>query len=157
MPFVKTFILETPKTTQILGELFGKKAYISQVITLTGDLGTGKTTFAQGFAKGLNIQGIVNSPTFTLVKPYFESKIPLYHIDAYRLEDTHQDLGFEEYIEGNGVCLIEWPQFINELIPPNQISIQIERFSQGRKITATAYGKENEEVLKEVIQLWDMH
>ena len=98
----------------------------NQVIALNGDLGAGKTTLSSGIAKGLNITDKVSSPTFNIMKCYFHGTLPLYHIDAYRLEEgTNKDLGLEEFIEGNGICLIEWPNFISEKIDEN-ISLNIE-------------------------------
>ena len=106
------FICKNKSETQELGRIVASFSFRQEVITLSGQLGAGKTTFSQGFAKGLGIEGVINSPTFNIVKCYFNAKIPLYHIDAYRLEDLHQDLGLEEYIEGDGVCLVEWAEFI---------------------------------------------
>ena len=100
-----------------LGELISKFVFPGSVLTLTGDLGAGKTTFTSGVAKGLGVEEKVSSPTFNIMKCYFKAKMPLYHIDAYRLEEgTNKVLGLEEFIEGDGVCLIEWPNFIEELI-----------------------------------------
>ena len=120
------FICKNKNETQELGKLIASFSFRGEVITLKGQLGAGKTTFSQGFAKGLGIEGVINSPTFNIVKCYFNSSIPLYHIDAYRLEDLHQDLGLEEYIEGDGVCLIEWAEFILEVIPSELLKINIE-------------------------------
>ena len=110
-----------------LGELISNFVFRGSVLTLTGDLGAGKTTFTGGVAKGLEIEEKVSSPTFNIMKCYFKAKIPLYHIDAYRLEEgTNKVLGLEEFIEGDGVCLIEWPNFIEELIDSNQaLNIEI--------------------------------
>ena len=127
------------------------------MITLKGQLGAGKTTFSQGFASGLNIKGVINSPTFNIVKCYFDSVIPLYHIDAYRLEDLHQDLGLEEYIEGDGVCLVEWAEFIQEVIPDELLKIEIEILeNEERMITITPVGSKYEELLKVVKSVWDI-
>ena len=124
---------------------------------ISGFLGAGKTTFSQGFASGLNIKGVINSPTFNIVKCYFDSVIPLYHIDAYRLEDLHQDLGLEEYIEGDGVCLVEWAEFIQEVIPDELLKIEIEILeNEERMITITPLGSKYEELLKVVKSVWDI-
>lgn len=96
------------------------------VITLEGPLGSGKTTFVGGVAKGLGIVERVISPTFNILKCYFESRLPMYHIDAYRLENRDSELGLEEFIEGDGVTLIEWPEYIKPLIPQNHLRIVIE-------------------------------
>ena len=96
-----------PDQTRELGKKLGSLIDGSFLITLSGELGAGKTTFTQGLARGLEITRNVTSPTFTLMKSY-KGRLPLYHIDAYRLEDIDQDLGFEEYVDGDGVCVIEW-------------------------------------------------
>jgi len=97
------------------------------VLTLDGHLGAGKTTFTQGLGKALGVEETINSPTFNILKCYFSGRLPLYHIDAYRLEDgMNADIGLEEVIEGNGVCIIEWGRFIKELIyQPLDIKITI--------------------------------
>lgn len=95
------------------------------VITLSGDLGAGKTTLTTGVARALNVVDKVISPTFNIMKCYFKATIPLYHIDAYRLEEGNKDIGLEEFIEGDGITMIEWPQYIQELIPAHAIRIAI--------------------------------
>lgn len=120
------FISNSREETIQLGELISRFVFPGSVITLTGDLGAGKTTLTSGVALGLGITEKVSSPTFNIMKCYFNAKHPLYHIDAYRLEDgTNKILGLEEYIEGDGVCLIEWPNFIQELID-DSLSLNIE-------------------------------
>lgn len=108
-----------------LGTYFAKFLEVGFIVLLTGDLGAGKTTFTQGVANGLGINERIISPTFNILKCYFNNNLNLYHIDAYRLEDANSDIGLEEFIEGDGVCLIEWPVFISHLIPENTISIRI--------------------------------
>ena len=149
------FICKNKEETQELGKLIASFSFRQEVITLKGQLGAGKTTFSQGFANGLNIKGIINSPTFNIVKCYFNSLIPLYHIDAYRLEDLHQDLGLEEYIEGDGVCLVEWAEFIQEVIPNELLKIEIKIIEDDKRlITIDAIGGKYEELLKKVIEVW---
>lgn len=111
-------------------ELAGKLITIlkpGDVVLLEGDLGAGKTTFVGGALSKLGYKDHVVSPTFNILKCYFEVNPNVYHIDAYRLEDQNHDIGLEEFIEGNGICFIEWPCFIRELIPQNHISISIKR------------------------------
>ena len=152
---MERFICKNKKETQDLGKLIASHSFRGEVITLKGQLGAGKTTFSQGFANGLNIQGIINSPTFNIVKCYFNASIPLYHIDAYRLEDLHQDLGLEEYIEGDGVCLVEWAEFIQEVIPNELLKIEIEIIEEDkRSITIEAIGDKYIELLKKVMEVW---
>ena len=154
---MERFICKNKSDTQELGKLIAKHSFKGEVITLKGQLGAGKTTFSQGFASGLNIKGVINSPTFNIVKCYFDSLLPLYHIDAYRLEDLHQDLGLEEYIEGDGVCLIEWAEFIKEVIPDELLKIEIEILeNEERVISITPIGNKYIELLKVVKELWNI-
>ncbi len=112
-----------------LGKKLGKAARPGDVICLDGDLGTGKTVFTQGFASGLGISEPVNSPTFTIVQVYEEGRIPLYHFDVYRIGDIEEmdEIGYEDYFYGQGVCLIEWSSLIAELIPEEASRITIEK------------------------------
>ena len=103
-------------------------------ICFDGDLGAGKTTFVRGLAKGLNITDVVQSPTFNIMKVYFKGDRPLIHIDAYRLADINPDIGLDEYIGyENGITVIEWPQFINDLIPSNAIKITIQHMGDDKR------------------------
>ncbi|GAA4654021.1 tRNA (adenosine(37)-N6)-threonylcarbamoyltransferase complex ATPase subunit type 1 TsaE [Anaerocolumna aminovalerica] len=124
-------IAESFKTedTYQLGMELGEKAKAGEVYCLLGDLGTGKTVFTQGFAKGLGIEEPVNSPTFTIVQVYEEGRLPFYHFDVYRIEDIDemQEIGYEDYFYGQGVCLIEWSNLIEELLPVNRTVITIEK------------------------------
>ena len=124
-------ILETnsPQETFSAGRHLGEKAFPGQVITLTGDLGVGKTVFTQGLAKGLGIEEPVNSPTFTIVQVYDEGRLPLYHFDVYRIGDIEEmdEVGFEEYVMGDGVSLIEWANLIEEILPENRTEVIIEK------------------------------
>lgn len=102
-----------------LGKTLGSRAKAGEIYTLTGDLGTGKTVFAQGFAKGLGITEYVNSPTFTILQIYEDGRLPLYHFDVYRIEEPEEmeEIGYEDYFLGDGVTLVEWAELIEELIP----------------------------------------
>lgn len=115
--------------TFALGKKIGEKAIAGQVYTLTGDLGVGKTVFTQGLARGLGIKEPVNSPTFTIVQVYEEGRLPFYHFDVYRIGDIEEmeEIGYEDYFYGEGVCLIEWANLIEELLPDQVISITIEK------------------------------
>ena len=117
------------KDTYELGEKIGQMAKPGMVISLTGELGVGKTVFTQGFAKGLGIEETVNSPTFTIIQVYDEGRIPLYHFDVYRIGDPEEmyEIGYEDYFFGEGVCLIEWSKLIEELIPSDAATVLIEK------------------------------
>lgn len=136
-------VLETrsPDQTFQIGKSLGKKAKSGQVYTLTGDLGAGKTLFTQGFAAGLGIEGPVSSPTFTIVQVYDEGRLPFYHFDVYRIGDVEEmdEVGYEDYILGEGVSLIEWADLIEEILPEKRTEITIEKdLEQGfeyRRIT----------------------
>ena len=111
-----------------LAKKLGEKAKKGEIYCLEGELGTGKTVFAKGFAKGLGIEEIVDSPTFTIVKEY-QGREKLYHFDVYRIEDAEelQEIGFSEMISGDAICLIEWASQIEEEIPENAKWITIEK------------------------------
>ena len=125
MPVFETW--NEADTRKLAAEL-GREAKRGQVFCLEGDLGAGKTALAKGFAEGLGITEDVVSPTFTLVHEY-NGRLPLYHFDIYRLLDADSlyDIGFWEYIEGDGVCLIEWANQLREEMPPDAIWIRIEK------------------------------
>lgn len=138
-------IIETtnPEETFALGQTLGKKAKAGQIYTLNGDLGVGKTVFTQGLASGLGIMEAVSSPTFTIVQVYEEGRLPFYHFDVYRIGDIEEmeEIGYDDYFFGNGVCMIEWAELIEELIPEDSIHVVIEKdLEKGfdyRKITIT--------------------
>lgn len=115
------------KETQKIGEDIAAHLKPGTVITLTGDLGAGKSVFARGIAKGLGISGPIPSPTFTILQEYVQGRIPLYHFDWYRIEDEEElyEIGVEEYLYGQGICLIEWPQKAEKVLPKEYISIKI--------------------------------
>lgn len=129
--------------TRQLGRKIGQEALPGQVFTLIGDLGVGKTVFTQGLAEGLGITEPVSSPTFTIVQIYEEGRLPLYHFDVYRIGDVEEmdEIGYEDYFYGEGVCLIEWANLIEEILPEHYTQILIEKdLTQGfdyRRITVT--------------------
>ena len=136
-------VIETKSAeeTYQLGMEIGKKAVKGQVFTLVGDLGVGKTVFTQGLAKGLEIEEAISSPTFTIVQVYDEGRLPFYHFDVYRIGDISEmdEIGYEDYVYGEGVSLIEWANLIEEILPERRTAIIIEKdLEQGfdyRKIT----------------------
>lgn len=115
--------------TYKLGIELAKQAKPGTVYTLSGDLGTGKTVFAQGFAKGLDIDEAVNSPTFTILQAYDSGRMPFYHFDVYRIADLDEmdEIGYEDCFYGEGVCLVEWAELVSEIIPFDCISIKISK------------------------------
>lgn len=147
-------LIVTLDTAKEFAKVLAKVIKPNDVICLNGNLGTGKTTFTQFFAAALGIKEIVNSPTFNIIKCYFNEPLNLYHIDAYRLEGNTFDIGLDEYIYGEGVCVIEWAEFIKDYIPNNALNINIERIDENtRKYSLSG----NENIIKEVKKLWEMH
>lgn len=118
-----------PEETFTLAKQLGEAAEPGMVFTLTGDLGVGKTVFAQGLAEGLGITETINSPTFTIVQVYDEGRLPFYHFDVYRIGDVEEmdEIGYEDYFYGDGVCLIEWAELIEEILPGRRTQILIEK------------------------------
>lgn len=119
----------SPEETFALGEKIGREALPGQIYTLIGDLGTGKTVFTQGMAKGLGICEAVNSPTFTILQVYTEGRMPFYHFDVYRIGDIEEmeEIGYEDCFYGDGVCMIEWADLIREILPEGVIRIELEK------------------------------
>ncbi|WP_167957832.1 tRNA (adenosine(37)-N6)-threonylcarbamoyltransferase complex ATPase subunit type 1 TsaE [Anaerosporobacter faecicola] len=117
------------KETYQLGYELGKKANKKDVFCLLGDLGVGKTVFTQGFADGLGIEEPICSPTFTIVQEYYSGRLPFYHLDVYRIADVEEmeEIGYEDYFSGEGVCLIEWANLIEEILPEEITVIKIEK------------------------------
>jgi tRNA threonylcarbamoyladenosine biosynthesis protein TsaE len=138
---ITVFETVTPEETFLLGKKIAEQAKPGQIYTLNGDLGVGKTVFTQGVAAGLGITEAVSSPTFTIVQTYEEGRLPFYHFDVYRIGDIEEmeEIGYDDYFFGEGICLIEWAELIEEIIPEGRISITIEKDLQKgfdyRKIT----------------------
>ena len=144
------FISDQPEQTKDLAKRFASFLKAGDVIALEGDLGAGKTTFTKGLAEGLGITRNVNSPTFTIIKEY-QGRLPLYHMDVYRVEDAFEDLGFEEYFEGNGVTVVEWAHLIEAQLPKDLLLLQLYLDDNGaRRIVAEPKGERYEELCKEI-------
>ena len=128
---MKEMIYETfsPEETRELGRKIGAEAAAGSVYTLVGDLGVGKTVFTQGIAEGLGIEEPICSPTFTIVQVYEEGRMPFYHFDVYRIGDIEEmdEIGYEDYFYGEGVCMIEWANLIEEILPEHRWDITIEK------------------------------
>lgn len=120
---------KSAEETYELGKKIGMEALPGQIYTLVGDLGVGKTVFTQGVAAGLNISEPISSPTFTIVQEYESGRMPFYHFDVYRIGDIEEmeEIGYDDYFFGNGICLIEWADLIEEILPEDRISVRIEK------------------------------
>ena len=144
---IETFSAEE---TYALGKKLGSEANPGDVLTLIGDLGVGKTVFTQGVAAGLGITEPVNSPTFTIIQEYEDGRLPFYHFDVYRIADLEEmeEIGYDDYFFGQGICLIEWAELIEEILPEKRIEVTIEKdLEKGfeyRKITIEERGEETE-------------
>ena len=147
---VKIYLENEEKTREIgskLGELLTPKS----VICLIGDLGAGKTTMTQSLARALGVDDYITSPTFTIVNEY-EGKMPLYHFDVYRIGSSEEmyDIGFDEYINGDGVCIIEWANLIEDILPDEYLYIEMNYKETGREMILTPKGDKYEEIVKEL-------
>lgn len=119
----------TPEDTFTIGRKLADTVRSGEIYTLNGDLGVGKTVFTKGLAAGLGITEPVTSPTFTILQEYDSGRLPLYHFDVYRIGDPEEmeEIGYEDYFFGQGICLIEWAELIEELIPEEAIAVYIEK------------------------------
>lgn len=119
----------TPEETFALGKKIGEHARPGQIYTLNGDLGVGKTVFTQGVAAGLGIFEPICSPTFTIIQEYESGRLPFYHFDVYRIGDIEEmeEIGYDDYFFGQGICLIEWAELIEEILPRERIRVRIEK------------------------------
>jgi len=143
-------VTNNEKETKELAKKLNNKIPNGTVIALLGDLGAGKTTFVRGLAEALNIKEVVQSPTFNIMKIYLKGDRPLIHIDAYRLADIDTDIGLDEYIGyESGLTLIEWPAFINKLIPTNCLNIELKNIGENKR-NITIYS--NDESLMEALR-----
>lgn len=135
----------SPEETFELGKTIGEQAKPGEIYTLTGDLGVGKTVFAQGLARGLGITEPISSPTFTIVQIYETGRLPFCHFDVYRIGDVEEmeEIGYEDYFYGEGVCLIEWADLIKEILPEETVPIRIEKgLEKGFDYRRITIGKE---------------
>ena len=145
------FFTTNPEETGEFAEKLASYLQPGDVLTLEGDLGAGKTTFTKGLAKGLGITKTVNSPTFTIIKEY-RGRLPLYHMDVYRVDDSFEDLGFDEYFEGEGVTVVEWAHLIQEQLPEELLSLSLYREGDtSRKIVLKPIGARYTQLCKEVL------
>lgn len=124
----------------------------NMIICLTGDLGSGKTVFAKGFANALGISEVVNSPTFTIIKEYLEGEMPLYHMDVYRLDGNTDGIGIEEYFHKNGVVIIEWAETIKDILPKERLEISFKIVDENKRVLLIKpFGKAYEDLCEAVL------
>ncbi len=137
-----------------LAQNIESEKFSNMVICLIGDLGTGKTIFTKGFAKALEIDSEITSPTFNIIKEYTTGEMPLYHMDVYRLDGKVEDLGIEEYYTKKGITIIEWADMIPDYLPEKRLEIKFKTSGDDenkRTITITPYGKKYEELCEAVL------
>lgn len=145
-------MINSEQETKALAEQLAVRLHAGDVLTLEGDLGAGKTTFTKSVAKGLGITRNVNSPTFTILKQY-EGRLPLNHLDVYRLADSDEDLGWDELFYGDAVSIIEWAHLIEEDLPAERLAIQILRLDENaRKFTFMPLGERYEQLCEELFE-----
>jgi tRNA threonylcarbamoyladenosine biosynthesis protein TsaE len=147
-----TFYTNNPEQTEDFAKRLAKMLAPKDVLLLEGDLGAGKTTFTKGLAKGLGITKVVKSPTFTIIKEY-QGKLPLFHMDVYRLEDSDEDLGFDEYFEGDGVTVVEWASMIQDFLPKEYLEIHINHEGElNRRIHLIPKGEHYNKLCEELMK-----
>ncbi|KRL04805.1 tRNA (adenosine(37)-N6)-threonylcarbamoyltransferase complex ATPase subunit type 1 TsaE [Liquorilactobacillus oeni] len=148
------FTVNDPAETEKIARLFAQCVSPGDVILLKGDLGAGKTTFTKGLATGLGIHANVKSPTFNLIKEYHQGRMPLYHMDVYRLEGVGgAELGLEEYFNGNGVSVVEWPQFVEEDLPDEVMTILIKKVPDNDRQRVLEFTENSAHFQRELKQL----
>lgn len=136
-----------------LGKTIGSQLQAGDVLVLDGDLGAGKTTFTKGLAVGLEIPEIIKSPTFTIIHEYQDGRLPLYHMDAYRLEEGGaEELGLEEYFDGDGVSVVEWAEFVEDELPTDFLSVHFKRTNDDntRILEFEPHGSHFEQIVKDI-------
>ena len=131
------------------GEKLGILLEKNDVLILTGELGAGKTTFTKGLAKGLGITQMIKSPTYTIVREY-EGRLPLYHLDVYRIEGDADSIDLDEFLFGSGVTVIEWGHLLGEALPADYLELEILKDGEGREVVFHAHGQRATDLLKEL-------
>ncbi|SJZ88954.1 tRNA threonylcarbamoyladenosine biosynthesis protein TsaE [Pilibacter termitis] len=147
-------IVKNENETLAFAKLVGKLVSPQTVLILTGDLGAGKTTFTKGLAEGLGISQMIKSPTYTIIREYTTGRLPLYHMDIYRVENGVEDLGIEEYFENNGVCVVEWGEMLGEEMPEDYLEIILKKTpsEQQREITLKPVGQRSKILNEKIMQ-----
>lgn len=142
--------VDSLEKTQQIAEKLAQVVTENDIILLNGDLGAGKTTFSQYFGKALGVKRTINSPTFNIIKSY-KGRLPFHHMDCYRLEDSDEDLGFDEYFNDNGVTIIEWSEFIQEYLPKERLEINIKYIDTDKRVFEIISKGEHYKQIKEVL------
>jgi tRNA threonylcarbamoyladenosine biosynthesis protein TsaE len=138
--------------TMEIAENIESEKFPGMVICLNGELGSGKTVFVKGFAKALGITDTITSPTFSLVKEYMDGEMPLYHMDVYRLDETNNNIGISDYFNKDGVCIVEWPEMIQDQLPEERLDVKIKVVDdETRVLVFTPYGQQYEDLLTAVL------
>ena len=146
------FVSKDINDTLTIAENFESEKFPNMVICLEGDLGSGKTVFAKAFAQALGITENITSPTFTIIKEYYGGEMKLFHMDVYRLSDVKQDIGIEEYFTKKGVCIIEWSDLIEDILPKNRLDIRIKIIDENtRQFIITPHGSKYEDLCERVL------
>ena len=138
--------------TLTIAQNIESEKFPNMLICLKGELGSGKTVFTKGFASALGIEDTITSPTFNIIKEYTNGEIPLYHMDAYRLEDNNEDIGFKDYFNKGGITIIEWADIIKKELPKKRLEIRFKVIDEDTRVLIfTPYGEEYEELCSAVL------
>ena len=144
--------------TEELGKIIGVAANRSDNLVLTGDLGAGKTTLTKGIALGLGIDQMIKSPTYTIIREYQQGRLPLYHMDVYRIESGADDLGLDDYFEGDGLSVIEWGQQLGDYMPEDYLELLLSKDDQDenlRRVELLANGEQSERFKERILKAWE--
>ncbi|ENZ5665173.1 tRNA (adenosine(37)-N6)-threonylcarbamoyltransferase complex ATPase subunit type 1 TsaE [Enterococcus hirae] len=143
--------------TEELAKVIGEVALPGDNLVLTGDLGAGKTTLTKGIARGLGIEQMIKSPTYTIIREYDQGRLPLYHMDIYRVAASGADLGLDEYFEGEGLSVIEWGNLLEETLPEDYLELILEKSDtdlEYRYVKLQAYGEQSEAFKQRIVEQW---
>ncbi|EOS7906349.1 tRNA (adenosine(37)-N6)-threonylcarbamoyltransferase complex ATPase subunit type 1 TsaE [Enterococcus hirae] len=143
--------------TEGLAKVIGEVALPGDNLVLTGDLGAGKTTLTKGIARGLGIEQMIKSPTYTIIREYDQGRLPLYHMDIYRVAASGADLGLDEYFEGEGLSVIEWGNLLEEALPEDYLELILEKSDtdlEYRYVKLQAYGEQSEAFKQRIVEKW---
>ncbi|HGF7300708.1 TPA: tRNA (adenosine(37)-N6)-threonylcarbamoyltransferase complex ATPase subunit type 1 TsaE [Enterococcus hirae] len=143
--------------TEELAKVIGEVALPGDNLVLTGDLGAGKTTLTKGIARGLGIEQMIKSPTYTIIREYDQGRLPLYHMDIYRVAASGADLGLDEYFEGDGLSVIEWGNLLEEALPEDYLELILEKSDtdlEYRYVKLQAYGEQSEAFKQRIVEKW---